>query len=65
MTRDAEYTAFQDKLKTLRAAADTAMGTQDLSTFMSKQKKHHRGTRPGPIAASPSRLRGLSGGSWT
>eukprot|EP00965_Chrysotila_dentata_P028150 936060-Pleurochrysis_carterae.AAC.1 len=48
MARDAEYDAFSNKLKALRNAADTADGKKDLSNFMSKHKREHRGTRPGP-----------------
>eukprot|EP00965_Chrysotila_dentata_P178679 5900971-Pleurochrysis_carterae.AAC.1 len=52
MSRDAEYQQFSDQLGSLNDAADTADGKKALSTFISKHKRRHRGTRPGPSGAS-------------
>eukprot|EP00965_Chrysotila_dentata_P105477 3483591-Pleurochrysis_carterae.AAC.1 len=51
MSREAEYQQLSDQLGSLNDAADTADGKKALSTFTSKHKRRHRGTRPGPSGA--------------
>eukprot|EP00965_Chrysotila_dentata_P129214 4271373-Pleurochrysis_carterae.AAC.1 len=48
LQRDAEYRKLYDKLYQLRQAVDTSDGKKELSAFISKHKRVHRGTRPGP-----------------